>query len=152
MIDNRTWILIADAAGARIFEKPRDRNHIEGAPKHTMTGTQLRNGDIQSDRAGRTFDSVGEGRHSKEPKVDPTRYEKSLFAHAVAQRLEDEKMLNAFDHIILVAPPQFLGDLRKSLSSSVKPCVIGEVAKDLTNLPVLKIDDHLGAVLRPYEH
>lgn len=152
MTDNRTWILVADAAGARIFEKSRDRNHIEGAPKYTMTGTQLRSGDMATDRSGRTFDSVGESRHAKEPKADPVRREKSEFAREVAQRLEKERLQNGFDRVILVAPPQFLGDLRKNLSSSVEPCVVGEVAKDLTNLPISEIDRHLGTVLRPYEH
>ena len=152
MAHQRTWILVADASVARIFEKPPKHDHIDGPPKYTLIGTPLRSSDIRSDRAGRTFDRVGFGRHAKEPVTDPSRVKKSRFAHAIAEKLDSERKREAFNRLILVAPPRFLGDLRKNLAEPVRKLMVAEIAKDLASLPTSEIDDRLGIVLRPYEH
>ena len=54
-----------------------------------------------------------------------------LFAKAVAQRIEADRVKNSFDKLLLIAPPKMLGLLRQSLSTSTRALVAGEVPKDL---------------------
>jgi len=43
----------------------------------------------------------------------------------------------------IVAPPKALGGLRDSMSRSLRRCVVSEVDKDLTELPVKNIERNL---------
>ena len=47
----------------------------------------------------------------------------------------------------MVAPPQFLGDLRAAMSQQLQASVAAEVAKDLSKLPLHDLQDHLREVL-----
>jgi protein required for attachment to host cells len=49
--------------------------------------------------------------------------------------------------VVLIAPPQALGDLRACLSKGVQAKVSAELAKDLTHLAVHELPDRVGAVL-----
>ncbi len=152
MSNDLTWILVADATTARVYEKPANQKHISDAPKYVLNREQARDGNSHHEKLGRTHDIIGESRHNIEPATDPARYEQRLFARDIMQHLDDGRKRKAFDQLIIVAPPQFLGDLRKTLSPKMKSVVSDEVAKHLAHLPVDEIDDHLGTLLRPYEH
>jgi protein required for attachment to host cells len=63
-------------------------------------------------------------------------------------RLLDEKRKNrAFERLIIVAPPQFLGDLRAAMPQQLQASVAEEVGKDLSKLPLHELQDHLREVL-----
>lgn len=152
MLNNNTWIVVADAASALIFEKPPKQSHLDEAPKLTVVPNDA-DADLEfRDQPGRTFDRIGSGRHGKEPGTNPARHQIERHAKEIVHRLESGRNRQAFDELVLVAPPQLLGDLRKCLSEPLKKLVVAEIDKDLTHLPIPEIDSHLGAVLRPYEH
>lgn len=138
-----TWILIADAARARVFQLQNNGKSLEAAWELEHAGSSLSSRDIASDRPGRTFDRAGDGRHAKEPPTDPARYEKERFAREVAQKLDDDRKQHNFDELIIVAPPQFLGDLRTVMSDQLEGCVREEVNKDLSKLKPAEILKHL---------
>ena len=83
-----------------------------------------------------------------QPPTDPKRHEKRRFAHELAGFLAAAAKRREFDHLILVAPPQALGDLRDELPKAVNDRLAGELAKDLTNLPVHDLPAHLAAISR----
>jgi len=142
-----TWIVIADGARARILvhEGPGKGVHpVEGAlfeAKHVPTG------DVNADRPGRAFDSEGEGRHGMESTSDPHRDAKATFASIVVDYLAEKAGSSTYDRLILVAAPTTLGDLRKGLPPSVAGLVMGEIAKDLTQVPNQDIGSYLGELL-----
>lgn len=138
-----TWILVADAARARVFQFRNNGRSLEPAWQLEHAGSHLPSRDIGSDRPGRTFDSAGEGRHAKEPPTDPARYEKERFAREIAQKLDDDRKHHNFDALIIVAPPQFLGDLRAALPAQLEDYVRKEVNKDLSKLKPAEILKHL---------
>jgi protein required for attachment to host cells len=143
----KTWIVIADGARARILahEGPGKGLHpVDGAlfeADHAPTG------DINADRPGRAYDSEGEGRHGLESAGDPHRNAKESFAGVVADYLAQEARNSAYDRLILIAAPITLGDLRKGLPSSLDSLVMGEVAKDLTQVPNQDIGGYLDELL-----
>ena len=97
-----------------------------------LIGKNLASGEITSDRPGRGFDRVGNGRHAMQPPSDPHREGKRKLAHRVADLLERERKKGSFDRLIIIAAPQMLGDLRQYFPESLKRMIIEEVPKDLS--------------------
>ena len=143
-----TWLLVADAGHARVFAVEPDTRLIERVPMLELDAPTPPSREIASDRPGRTFDCAGEGRHAKAPPTDPLRFEKESFAREVAQRLERAATTGAFDRLVVVAAPAFLGDLRKVAAPALGSRIAHEVAKDLVHVPPHELDVRLGEVLR----
>jgi protein required for attachment to host cells len=141
------WVLVADAARARLFQVEQPQQVLSAALGQELIGSNLRSREIASDRPGRTFDSGGEGRHAKEPPTDPARYAQEEFARDVVRLLDEKRESRAFERLIVVAPPQFLGDLRAAMPQQLQASVAAEVGKDLSKLPLHELQDHLREVL-----
>lgn len=130
----KTWLLIADAAHARVVAlKPG--GHVEPVPGLTMEEPVPPTRELQSDRAPRTFDSVGYGRHAIERSTAPRRVWKREFARQVAEMIETAAATHAFDRIAIAAPPSMLGDLRAALPKSVADKIVAELPRDLVKTP-----------------
>jgi protein required for attachment to host cells len=141
------WVLVADAARARLFQVEQPQQVLSAALGQELIGSNLRSREIASDRPGRTFDSGGEGRHAKEPPTDPARYAQEEFARDVVRLLDEKRKNRAFERLIIVAPPQFLGDLRAAMPQQLQASVAAEVGTDLSKLPLHELQDHLREVL-----
>lgn len=142
-----TWIVLADSARARVVSNEGPGRGVITAPDKVFQGANLSGREIQADRAGRTFDSAGQGRHAMEPRTDPRDVAKQDFIRQVAAFLDDENNRGAFDRLIVVAPPKALGLMRAALSEQVKSRITGELNKDLIDVPIRELADHLGDVL-----
>jgi len=142
-----TWILIADGARARIFANHGPGKGIEAVAGGEFDADHRPDREIMSDKPGRSFESVGTTRHAIEPHHDPHRELKRAFSERLAAMLDEQLATKAFDRVILVAPPEMLGDLRSALSPHVQAAVYAELDKDLTKTPVQELPSHLAAVL-----
>ncbi len=132
------WVLVANSSFAEIYSikgKTIERVHQLDFPEG-----RLKSGEIESDRPGRTFDrpsrgaggaSQGTSRHSYGSEVDAHTHEQEIFAHRIADILYKDKAQNKYDQIDIIAPPQFLGDLRKVLPEIVKKSVKREINKEI---------------------
>lgn len=143
----RTWILIADGARARIVVNEGPGKGVKEGPDKVFESLNVPAREIMADRPGRTFDSGGQGRHAKEPRSDPHEIEQRKMHHELAAYLDGEAKKGTFDRLIVVAPPRALGNIRAELSPAVQAKVTGELAKDLTNLAIHDLPDHLGTVM-----
>lgn len=141
------WVLVADAARARLFHVEQPTMTLAPALGRELIGANLQSREIASDRPGRTFDRAGEGRHAKEPPTDPARHAKGQFAHEIAGLLDDERKQGSFDRLIIAAAPQFLGDLRNSMSKQLRDMVAAEIPKDLSKLRPDELQEHLSEVV-----
>ena len=108
---------------------------------HGAARTQVRH--LTSDRPGRSFDSHGRGRHAMEPETDAKRHEAEVFAKEVAERIERARMEDEFDELVLIAAPEFLGLLRKSLSPTTAGLVAKAVDKSVADLSATAIRKYL---------
>jgi protein required for attachment to host cells len=142
-----TWVVVADAAGARIFALSGPRQSISLEPVRELSVDLKSSRDIGSDRPGRTHDRAGQGRHAEEPPTDPKRHAKFSFARDIGQLLDDERRKNTFAKLHVVAPPQFLGDLRGVMSAELRALVGTEINKDLTGLSVHELTPQLQDLL-----
>ena len=142
-----TWILVADGARARVLLNTGRGDGVTELPDFTVECEHPPSGDIMADREGRSFDSHGEGRHAMERPSDPHRSAKKVFAGTLATMLAEQAARNSFDRLVIVAPPQMLGDLRAALSPNVRDKVHAELGKDLTHVPDHDLMPHLAEVL-----
>lgn len=147
MKNKQTWILLADGAHARIYLNDGVGKGIKPVPGAVFDETILPTREINADKPGMSFGSVGQGRRRKQPKTDPNRQAKFNFAKQLAAFLEQEHNNNRFDRLILVASPGTLGDLRAVLPPSIRHIVYGELDKDLMHIKEQELPDHLNAML-----
>ena len=140
-----TWVLVADGAKARLLERIGVDAPLTPASDKCFSEPEARTPtrDIGADRPGRVHESADTARHAMAPRVDWHRYAKEQFAKSVAGALEQAALAKKYEALILVAPPQALGDLRSALGQHAKALVAGEIAKDLTNLPDHELPAHL---------
>jgi protein required for attachment to host cells len=143
MKPKRTWVLVADAGRARILEGDGSGHlvQVEGLSFETELPPTH---ELVADRQPRSIESVGGARHAISKGEDPHRKEKRKFVETIAHVLEERLDRNSFDRLVVVAPPQALGDLRGALAERVRARVVTEVAKDLTKTPTIEIPGHLG--------
>ena len=136
----KTWILVADGAEARVLSKAGAGQDLIQLDPGVIHGMNLRSHEIMSDRAGRTFDSVGAGRHAKEPRTDPRQIQEQRFIQELTARLEIGAQKGAFDRLVIVAPPRTLGELRSAFSDRLRSRLTGVIGKNLVHLtePALK--------------
>ena len=142
-----TWILIADGARARIFANLGPGKGITPVAGGVLESDHAPSRELASDRPGRTFESADVMRHAIDPAQDPHRELKRAFAERLAALIDKRLAENAFDRLILVAPPVTLGDLRAALSKPVRERVSAEIDNDLTKIPVEELPSHLASVL-----
>jgi protein required for attachment to host cells len=142
-----TWILIADGGRARLFANHGPGKGIEVIDE-TLKADHRPTHEIVDDRLGRTFESKGESRHAIAAHHDPHRELKQKFAERLSELLDHKRKQNAFDRLVLVAPPTVLGDLREALTAPVRGVIRAELDKDLTKTPYAELPEHLAAVMQ----
>jgi protein required for attachment to host cells len=125
----KTWVVIANSSFAEFFE-------ISG--KKTKKIEQLdypegrqREGDLASDRPGRTFNRMANGhRHAFQSTLHA--HAQEVFAQQIADKLHAAWNNHAFTQLVLIAGPDMLGELRHAISTGVKKTVWKEFVKDFS--------------------
>lgn len=142
-----TWILIADGAQARVLENDGPGKGLTPVKGLKFSQEPLKNQEIVTDRPGRSFSSVGNGRSSYEPDVSPVDQREAGFVSSVVEELELRRRDGAFDRLIIAADPTSLGTIRNALPKALQDMVVAELAKDLTNIPTAKLASHFDEIL-----
>ena len=73
----------------------------------------------------------------------PQQTDEATFAKQLAHRLNRGALTNAYAHLVLVADPQTLGQMRPQLHKETLARLHGELAKTLTNSPLQDIEHAL---------
>jgi protein required for attachment to host cells len=138
-----TWILIADASRARLFEHQRSRRSLELVFEDDRP--QLRDRELMrdSDRPGRSHESVGQARHAMQPHTTTDERIREQFARELADRLQLGANEHRFGQLLLVAPPAMLGALRSHIGEALRDRVLAELDKDLTKISPHELPEHL---------
>ena len=139
-----TWILVADHQHAEFFENDGPNRGIRKMDDLSFDTHLHANQDIVSDRPGRSVSANDGRRHGFQPTSDPHRQEGIAFI----ERFSDvvAKSIDDYDRLIVIAPPRALGELRQTLSDSLRTKVVAELAKDMTKAS----PDDILAHLAPY--
>jgi protein required for attachment to host cells len=100
---------------------------------------------------GRMQQTKGPGarRTSMEPHTWPKEASAERFAELLAQYLEEALGTNAFDALVLAAPPHFLGMLHGTLAEQTAKRLKATIDKDLVMFDAAEIRERLIAVAFP---
>lgn len=139
----REWIVVADGSKAKILKKNgklldhvfptyRKEKIIENFDKDARKPGHIRQG---LGFLGNMF-----GPHSG----DIHEHEKLEFLSEIAKLINNN--INEFDKLVLIAPPERLGELRQSLSSKALSKIAREINKDLTKTALAKVYDYVIAL------
>ena len=127
-----TWVLVADAAGARIFSFG-DKNG-EWTLRETIAGDG--NGKPDQTAGSLSKSSEHKGALHGHGEQNPKETQERRFAHTLAHVLELGYDKSEFAKVALVAPPKLLGQLRENLSSVLHAAAVTEVHKDYSHCGV----------------
>jgi protein required for attachment to host cells len=143
-IPHDSFVLVADGRKSLFFRNEGDgefpnlvveRKQVQENPDHHEQA---------SDTAGMAMNVIG-GHGGTMAEVDFHQLEEDRFAADTAEMLKRRALRNEYDALVVVAPPRTLGELRKHYHKEVEKRLVGEVAKDLTTMPVEEIERVLQA-------
>lgn len=138
-IENGTWVLIADGEKALFMVNETDGEDPFLQVFREEEQENPPNRDQAANRRGRFNDGPSVHR-SAVADTDWHQLSKDRFAKELAEILYRQAHKGKFEKIILVAPPNTLGELRDELHQEVASKVVGEIPKTLTNHPVEEIE------------
>ena len=143
------WIVVANRAVAQIYKLDRETAQLVAVECLSHPEGRLHNRDLGADRPGRAFDSFGKSRHAMGASVSEKEHSTEVFAREIAHRLERGRMERAFESLVLVAEPRFLGRLQGMLQGELSHLVTGTVAKDLVDCEPLELFQRIAPAVRP---
>lgn len=126
----RIWYLVMNSNRARILRGlplPHEavaELSLQSRPHHLRDHLQ--------DRPTRSYSTASPGRRSAvEPGSDPVRDDTLRFLRDVQEFLTAERISQAFDALVVVAPPETLGLWRDGLKEPLQSAIRAEVPKNL---------------------
>jgi protein required for attachment to host cells len=142
-----TYILIADAARARIFES-NALEELKLVKGFDNPRGRMRAQDLVSDEPGRM--DKGRGRNvmsAMDPRTTPHEAEVHKFVQLLSGELETALRDRQAGAIALIAPAHFLGLLKQQLSTAATRAAVVERAADYTSCSERQLREHLKDVL-----
>lgn len=138
-IDHNAWVMVGDGEKALFFRNEGDARYPNLEVIDVLEQENPPTRAQGTDRPGRSSSSVGMAR-SAMTETNWHRLSKHRFAREIADALYSAAHRGRYSKLILAAPPMTMGDLRKALHKEVSDRVVGEVSKDLTNMPAADIE------------
>ena len=142
-----TWILVADAAHARIFNAETATSAFTELESSIHPEAQQHEQKLTSDLPGRQAGGATGSHHAVGSETDPKEYEAVKFAKDLCKHLEAAHNAQKFRQLIVVAAPAFLGRLRAEMSKNISKVVTLELDKDIVEQDAASIRGHLPTVL-----
>jgi protein required for attachment to host cells len=143
-IPHNAYVFVGDGRKALVLRNEGDGQSVNLKTERVFTDDNPPTHEQGTDRPGRSHSSVGAGRSSVS-QTDWHDLEEHKFADEVAAKLEKMVRERGVEHLIVVAPPRTLAELRKSFHADVKKRIVAEIDKDLTKEPIDQIEKHLAA-------
>ncbi len=143
-IDPDAWILVCDGRRALYLRNKGDRQvlnlHVEFERDAGRSDATHEQG---TDQPGRQQNRVGPT--SAVEQTDFHTQAEQKFARETAEAINDMVQEKKVRHLVVVAPPRTLAELRKTFNKQTQAVIAGEIHKDLTNHPVNRIEEALAA-------
>ena len=121
---DRSWILLAHRSGARLFSSIGYGKDLKQLQEFNFPEGRLKSQEIDTDDNGGLEKQEGAVFHIAK-----------LFAHQLAEHLRQGRVDNAYDRLILIAEPRFLGMLRSHLDKETAKKIIETTRRNYTDLP-----------------
>lgn len=137
-----TWVLVANASAATIFCNDGPNKGLVRVKALDHAASREKSSDLVTDRPGHT-QSRGNGRGAYVPAKTPKEIEAERFSLEIARELNHGRTSNAFQRLILIASPHFMGLVNQHLDPHVRQLVSASIEKDYTKLAEKELAGHL---------
>lgn len=135
---NTTWILIANAAHARVLQQETSgRLRLLQSIEHPAS--RLPSSELGDDKAGRELSGHGFGGAAFEPRLEAHRKERQRFAHQLAEMLEHAAQEERYDALHVFASSPFLGELKDAFGRATQRLLAGTHEHDLTAVGIAEL-------------
>ena len=131
-----TWIVAADASRARILQVA-DRERLVEVEDLLNPEGRLQDRELTTDANPRLH---GPGGLSAREEPSAVEHTVEMFSKRIGDYLEKARTDHRYDQLVLVAPPKFLGLMRKEFGAEVGKLVVDELDKDLSWLNAREIE------------
>ncbi len=140
-IPHDACVLVADGRKMLFFRNEGDANtpNLIVEDQHLQANPADRH--QKTDAAGQASSTLG----GTMGEADYHQQAEDRFAAQAADELKRRALANAFEALIVVAPPKTLGEMRKHYHKAVSDKLTGELDKDLTGHPVDQIEKLIAA-------
>ncbi|MEM1364435.1 MAG: host attachment family protein [Pseudomonadota bacterium] len=136
------WVVVADGEKALFLRNEGDEEHPNLDVFREEEQDNPPNREQAANRRGRVGNANGPHKSAVED-TDWHQLAKDRFAAELAEILYKKAHANTFQHLVLVADPSVLGEMRSELHQAVTDKLVAEVDKNLTNHPVHEIEELL---------
>ncbi|HYD58245.1 MAG TPA: host attachment protein [Burkholderiales bacterium] len=146
-----TWIVTGDAARARILQVT-GRNQVEEIESFVNPKGRMHDRDLENGARPRFDGHGGVGKPGSASTGGPgndredmgaSELEAEKFSRQIGRYLDHARVKKRYDRLFIVAPPRFLGMMRKELGKEVQKLVQDEIDKDLSWFDAREIDRFL---------
>ena len=141
-----TWIIAADSSRARILQVTDRKQHLDEIDDLLNPEGRVDDRELTTDAQPRFRGSSGPASDREETSAG--QHATELFAKRVGEYLDKARNAHRYDRLHLIAPPKFLGQLRKELGKEVQKLVTAELPKDLSWLNAREIEQSLARSMR----
>jgi hypothetical protein len=147
-----TWIIAADASRARILQVMDRDGRLTEVEDFVNPSARLHERDMTTDAEPRFNGHGGVGKAGSGRTGGPGNdreakrkgeYETEVFVRQLGDYLDKARNAHRYDELHVVAPPKFLGQLRKELAPEVQKLVTDELPKDLSGLSLRDLEHRL---------
>jgi protein required for attachment to host cells len=146
---NTVWVLVCDAARARLFEIQNDDPTWRAIGTLYHPESRSKTSELVGDHSGQRSSQGPSVHHNAlAPSSFPKDVEKGHFVHTLATMLDHAMRSKRFDRWVLVAPPHFLGMLKKELTPELEKHLMVSVDKDLTHVEAPDLAERLRDIVR----
>ena len=143
-----TWIIAADESRARVLQVAGP-DRLDEIDDLVNPSGRAQDRELQTDAEPRFNGHGGVGKAGSDRTGGPAsdreaqgavEHSVRTFAREVGRYLDRARLDHRFDQLVLVAPPKFLGALRKELHKEVERLVADELPKDLAGLSARELE------------
>jgi protein required for attachment to host cells len=136
-----TWIVAADSSRAKVLQVADREHKLLEVEDLLNPQARLQDRDLQTDAEPRFNGHGGVGKAGSSRTGGPAsdreaqgavEHSVTTFAKEIGRYLERARNQHRYDELVLIAPPKFLGAVRRELGKEVEKLVVEELPKDLS--------------------
>ena len=131
-IPNGATVAVADGTKLNLFRNT--------GPDSALKLVALEVGAVKSDNHG-----SGARHHTGSANPDHGQSEEDSHSAGVAEMLNAQVQSGTIEHLLVIASPKALGELRKHFSKQLSGVLVGEIAKDLTGHSLNDVEKAIAA-------
>ncbi len=150
-----TWIVLANAARARIFNRDPGSGHLQELADLIHPESREHGRDLDTDRPGHAQKGHGDAGHAGtafQPHTGALQREHTAFALEVARYLDRAAVEGRCAELVLIASDPFLGGLKSHLGASSRHMIRDSVPRDLTSFTGKDLEDRVSDAMGQAHH